>query len=199
MKIRTAEFVKSGVQPKDYPPAELPEVAFAGRSNVGKSSLLNSLMHRKSLVNVSGTPGRTRLLNWFEVNNELYLCDLPGYGFAKVPISEKKKWKQMIETYLDIRSNLLTLVVIVDVRRGFQEDDLGLISAAAQFGLQPIMVATKCDKLSRNELLTQQHRMCDEVGFDPKRDLVWYSSETHRGRDELWRRLVNLLPISDGR
>lgn len=195
MKIRSAEFVKSGVSPDHYPTSELPEVAFAGRSNVGKSSLMNSLVQRKGLVKVSGKPGHTRLLNWFRVNDELLLCDLPGYGFARVPIAEKKKWQEMVETYLSSRSNLLALVVIMDVRRGFQDDDISLVAAAAEFGLQPIMVMTKCDKLKRNALVTQQHRVCREAGFDPERDVIWYSAETHRGREELWRRIVSFLPV----
>lgn len=198
MKIRSTDFVKSGVVPADYPDLEMPEVAFAGRSNVGKSSVLNSLLQRKGLVKVSGKPGHTRLLNWFKVNDELLLCDLPGYGFAKVPKSEQKKWQTMVETYLAERSGLLALVVIMDVRRGFLDDDISLVAAASHFGLQPVMVMTKCDKLKRNALMTQKRKICADAGFDPDVDVIWYSSETHQGRDELWRRLLNLLPVSDG-
>lgn len=196
MKIKTAEFTKSGTSPEHFP-EELPEIAFCGRSNVGKSSLLNSLMYRKNLVKVSSTPGHTRLLYWFKVNNELFLCDLPGYGFAKVPPQERQKWGVMINRYLQRRESLLALVIIVDVRRGFQEDDLGLMAACQNFQLQPILVASKCDKLKRNELVTQKRKICQEAGLDPEHDVIWYSSETHQGRDQLWKRIESLIPKMD--
>lgn len=196
MKICTAEFVKSGTLP-DHFPEDLPEVAFCGRSNVGKSSLLNSLMHRKGLVKVSGKPGHTRLLNWFKVNDEVLLCDLPGYGFAKVPPGERAAWGKMINRYLEKRESLLGLVILVDVRRGFQDDDMTLVEACSAFQLQPILVATKCDKINRNELITQKRRIAEKSKLDPERDVIWYSSETHAGRDQLWRRIMGLVPQMD--
>ncbi len=190
--------MKSGVRPGDYPESDLPEVAFAGRSNVGKSSLMNALMSRRKLVKVSGTPGRTQLLSWFDVNGSVRLCDLPGYGFAKVPKSVKAGWGQMVGTYLAERSSLLALVIIVDVRRGFQEDDLSLLETAADLGLQPILVVTKCDKLKSNALFNRQAAIVRELGAK-RSDLVWFSAKTGAGRDALWRRLSGLLPNVSGR
>jgi GTP-binding protein len=120
MRPKVCTFVKSGTKPDHFPPADLPEVAFAGRSNVGKSSLLNSAMYRKDLVKVSQTPGRTRLLSWFDVDARLRLCDLPGYGYAKVGGGEQLAWQSMIETYLQKREVLRALAILVDVRRGFE-------------------------------------------------------------------------------
>lgn len=193
MKVRSAEFVKSGTQPEHYP-EELPELAFCGRSNVGKSSLLNSLMGRKNLVKVSGKPGHTRLLNWFKVNDEILLCDLPGYGFARVPPAERAAWGRMINTYLEKREGLLGLVILVDIRRGFQEDDLRLMEACTAFQLQPILVVTKIDKLKRNELVTQKRKIGQQSKLDPERDVIWYSAVTHAGREQLWRRIMGLVP-----
>lgn len=198
MKPRRSRFVKSGTRPSHYPATELPEIAFAGRSNVGKSSLMNSLMGRKALVKVSGTPGRTQLLSWFEVDDRLLLCDLPGYGYAKVPDRVRSSWGEMIETYLARRSGLLALAVIADVRRGFEAEERQLVQAAAGFGLHVILVVTKCDKLKPNALYTQQRRIAKDMSVDPDRDLVWYSSQTGRGRDELWRRIDALLPSVEG-
>lgn len=196
MKIRSAEFVKSGTRPEHYP-EELPELAFCGRSNVGKSSLMNSLVNRKSLVKVSGKPGHTRLLNWFKINDEILLCDLPGYGFARVPPSEREVWARMINTYLSTRESLLGLVILVDVRRGFQDDDLRLMEACSAFQLQPILVVTKIDKLKRNELVTQKRKIAQQTKLDADRDVIWYSAVTHAGRDQLWRRIMGLIPRMD--
>ena len=194
MKISSAEFVSSGVKPPHYPVSDLPEVAFAGRSNVGKSSLLNNMMLRRNLVKVSSKPGHTRLLNWFRVNDRVLFCDLPGYGFARVSRDERASWGRMIGTYLQERGNLLALVILVDVRRGFEEDDLSLMSTCAELQLQPILVATKCDKLTRNELMRRKKGIGAELGIDPDRDVIWYSAETGQGREQLWRRINGLLP-----
>ena len=193
MKILSAKFIKSGTRRDHYPDLEFPEMAFSGRSNVGKSSLMNSMMSRKSLVKVSQTPGRTQLLSWFTVNESVAFCDLPGYGFAKVPGSVRAKWSGMVNDYLMSRETLLTIAILADVRRGFQKDDLMLMSSAAQFRIQPILVATKCDKLKRNALYNQKRKICSAMGADQE-DIVWYSAVTHAGRDELWRRLNALMP-----
>lgn len=195
MHIRQAEYVKSGTKPEHYPSAELPEIAFAGRSNVGKSSLMNTLMQRRALVKVSNTPGRTQLLSWFRVNQSLWLCDLPGYGFAKVPVSVRGAWGKMVNTYLAKRDNLLALVLITDVRRGYEDDDRMLMDAAGQLGLHVILTCTKCDKLSRNQLRTRQEAIGREMQVDPMRDIIWFSSLDRRGQEQLWRRIESLLPI----
>lgn len=191
-----SEFIKSGTRPAHYPDLGLPEVAFAGRSNVGKSSLMNTLMQRKKLVKVSSTPGRTQLLSWFTVDDSICLCDLPGYGFAKVPGSVRAGWGKMVGDYLAQRDTLLALTIITDVRRGFEDEDLSLLRTAAELGIQPVLVATKCDKLKRNALMTQSRRMCAEIGADPK-DVIWFSSHTGAGRDKLWQRLRGLTSVEE--
>ena len=193
MKVKTTRFVKSGTRPEHFPDLGFPEVAFAGRSNVGKSSLMNGLMQRKRLVKVSSTPGRTQLLSWFVVNESISLCDLPGYGFARVPKSVRASWQKMVDDYLSGRDALLAMAILADVRRGFEEDDLMLVRAAAEIGIQPILVLTKCDKLKRNALTTQKRRICRDMGCSA-RDLVWASVSTGAGRDELWKRMLDLIP-----
>lgn len=194
MKVVSAEYVKSCVKFADYPREPLPEIAFAGRSNAGKSSLINSLVERKGLVKVSSMPGKTRLLSWFRVNRRVMFCDLPGYGFANVPHQMRISWGEMIETYLSRREQLRGLVIITDVRRGFEEDDLQLMHAALHLQLHVILVATKCDKLSKNELHRRKLAIARELSVDPDVDIVWYSSESRLGRDALWRRIESLLP-----
>lgn len=194
MRIRKAEFVKSGVRPGDYPSSALPEVAFAGRSNVGKSSLMNTLMERRGLVKVSNTPGRTQLLNWFQVNDRVSLCDLPGYGYARVPPAVRQRWGQMIGTYLERRDNLLALVILVDIRRGFEAEELQLLEAAGRYSLQPILVVTKVDKLKPNARYNRRREIARAMSADPDRDMVFFSSQTGEGREALWKRILGLLP-----
>jgi GTP-binding protein len=186
--------VKSGTKPAHFPDTSQPEVAFAGRSNSGKSSLINRLVNRKDLVKVSNTPGRTQLLNWFEVNKRLLLCDLPGYGYARVPGAIRADWGPMIETYLRSRETLQALVLITDVRRGFEEDDRMLMEAAAGYGLHIILVASKVDRFSKNELYNRQHAIAREMSLDATRDVVWFSAKSGAGRDDLWTRIDGLLP-----
>ncbi|MFT4703174.1 MAG: GTP-binding protein [Bradymonadia bacterium] len=194
MNIKSATFVKSGTRKAHYPPTDLPEVAFAGRSNVGKSSLMNSMMRRKSLVRVSRTPGRTQILNWFDVNESLRMCDLPGYGFAKVPKRVKADWNRMVGEYLEGRESLLALIIITDVRRGFLDDDKQLLDLCHKMSVQPILVGTKCDKLKPNALYKQKVAIGKSLGADPERDIVWCSALSGAGRDHLWDRIRGLLP-----
>jgi GTP-binding protein len=190
--VRQATFLKSGTRPEHYPTSTLPEVAFAGRSNAGKSSLLNTLMQRKDLVRVSNTPGRTQILSWFEVNRGILLCDLPGYGFAKVPAAIRRGWQPMVGTYLSRRDNLRALVIITDVRRGFEADDMQLVATCLQLGQHCVLVATKCDKLSKAELFRRQQAIGRDMQVDPLRDILWFSAATGAGRADLWRRLDHL-------
>lgn len=192
--LRKVEFVKSATHPRHYPPPEMREIAFAGRSNVGKSSLINALMQRKNLVKVSNTPGRTQLLNFFQVNDELSVVDLPGYGFAKVPHEVKDKWGKMIENYLKTRNTLCAVIVLMDLRRGIQEDDIQLIEALPFFQIQPILVFTKADKYKRNARMQRRRELAKEHNFNPD-DLILTSSSKGMGLETLWRRIIDLTSI----
>ncbi len=194
MKVNSATFVKSARYPRDFPVSALPEIAFAGRSNVGKSSLINALCARKNLVKTSGKPGHTRLINFFRINDALSFVDLPGYGYAKVSKSERYGWGEMIEAYLAERQGLYGVVCIVDIRRGFEEDDMMLIEAAPHFDYQPIIVLTKADKLTRNQRYNARHKFAKELGANVE-DLVLFSSTEEIGRDELWDRICQLTGL----
>ena len=194
MKILKAEFIKSGTKPAHFPDPGFPEIAFGGRSNVGKSSLINNMLRRKKLVKVSSTPGRTQLINFFNVNDSLCFVDLPGYGYAKVPLSDKEKWGEMVETYLGSRDRLLGLVCIMDLRRGIEDDDWMLIKAAPQFGFQPIMVFTKADKYKRNARMNRRQEIAKDVGCKPS-ELLLYSAKDSMGRETLWHRICELTGV----
>ena len=151
MHVKTVSFIKSAVKPAHYPPPQLPEIAFVGRSNVGKSSLVNLLVNRKNLVRTSNTPGRTQLINFFSVNDTFMLVDLPGYGFARVPLAVKREWGPMIEAYLSGRESLRGVVMILDVRRTPSGEDIRMLDMLRRYSIPPILVITKCDKVSKNE------------------------------------------------
>lgn len=191
--VRSVEFIKSAVARKDWPdPTGLPEVAIAGRSNVGKSSLLNRLVNRRRLARVSNTPGRTQLLNFFRVNEAFVVCDLPGYGFAKVPSAIKAGWGPMIEGYLDGRTPLRVLMLLVDCRREPGAWEIGLATYCSQRGLALLPVVTKIDKVPKAQRLPTLARIGGTLGL-PADQLVAFSAETGEGLDLLWRRLERLL------
>ena len=179
------------VSSKQYPPPSHPELAFVGRSNVGKSSLINSLLNRKKLVKTSHTPGKTQEINFFKINDDLIFADLPGYGFAKVPQSVRKHWKKMIEDYLLQRETLVVVVFIIDLRRNPSPLDLDLQDWLDSCGVEYILVATKADKLSQSEM-TKQVRKINAAFFDEGAGkAILYSSKTGRGKKELWTRILN--------
>lgn len=186
MKITTAEFVKSAVWPNQFPPATMPEIAFVGRSNVGKSSLINTLVGRKSLAKTSNTPGRTQLINFFTVNNSLFFVDLPGYGFAKVPRSVKKDWGDMIETYLRERRNLALVVFILDVRRDPSADDLSLRDWLDHYRIPYAAILTKSDKLSNQQALGRKKLIEKAMGKGASGNTILFSAKTRKGAEELW-------------
>lgn len=185
MIIKSAEFVKSAVKPEHYPAEVLPEIAFTGRSNVGKSSLINTLVNRKRLVKTSATPGRTQLINFFLINKTFSFVDLPGFGYAKVPDSVRRKWGPMIETYLSTRKTLKGVVLIMDVRRipGIQE--LNFIEWLYYYNIPSMLILTKADKLSKTKQLKQQVTIAKALSVD-KDDLILFSAKSRLGKDAVW-------------
>jgi GTP-binding protein len=191
MKIVSAEFVKSATEPSQYPEGKLPEVAFAGRSNVGKSSLINTIARKKNLARISSTPGCTRLINFFIVNNEFSLVDLPGYGYARAPIASKREWGPMIETYLKHRESLESVIVILDVRRHPSEQDLTLIDWLRHYEIIPTVVLTKIDKISRSQAKVRQRKIKELLALTA--DPILFSARTGEGKDVIWGAIKDLL------
>jgi len=197
MKIISAEFIKSATRPSNFPPEVMPEIAFAGRSNVGKSSLINVLVNRKRLVRTSSTPGRTQLINFFNINNQFSLVDLPGYGYAKVPVAVKRAWGPMIRTYLEVRETLYGVVFIFDIRRVPREEDILLLDWLEEFGVPTIPVITKIDKVRRSQRASQVQAIAAETGL-PHDAFTLFSASTREGVEEIQERIeVALAPEED--
>lgn len=192
MIIKSAEFVTSAVKPSQYPPPELPEIAFVGRSNVGKSSLINTLVNRKRLVKTSSTPGRTQLINFFNINGSFSFVDLPGYGYAKVPVRVKKNWALMIETYLSKRETLKGVVLILDIRRIPGQKEKDLIDWLIYFNIPKILVLTKADKLSKTKGKNQHHLIAKTLLVN-KDDILLFSAKSRMGKDQVWEGIERLI------
>ncbi len=192
MIIKSAKFVKSAAKSSQYPPAILPEIAFAGRSNVGKSSLINILVNRKHLVKTSSTPGRTQLINFFVINETFSFVDLPGYGYAKVPKSVKKNWGPMIETYFSRGETLKGVVFIMDIRRMPDHKELNLIDWFNYFNIYSILILTKADKLSKTKQINQHLSIAKALSVD-KKELILFSAKSRQGKDAVWHAIKKLL------
>lgn len=192
MIIKSADFVKSAVKPSHYPPAIFPEIAFSGRSNVGKSSLINTLVNRKRLVKTSSTPGRTQLINFFNINNAFFFVDLPGFGYAKVPKSIKKTWGPMVETYLSTRKTLKGVVLILDIRRVPGAQDLEFIEWLRYYAIPSILILTKADKLSKSKQMNQHIANTKILGVD-RNDLILFSAKSRMGKDAIWAAIEQLI------
>ncbi|PKN52997.1 MAG: YihA family ribosome biogenesis GTP-binding protein [Deltaproteobacteria bacterium HGW-Deltaproteobacteria-13] len=198
MKIISAEFIKSAVWPPQYPPAALPEIAFVGRSNVGKSSLINTLVGRKTLAKTSNTPGRTQLINFFTINEKVSFVDLPGYGFAKVAQSVKKDWGDMIEAYLRERLSLCLVVFILDIRRDPSADDLSLRDWLDHYRIPYLYVLTKADKLSNNLAIAQKRSIERSLHVPAGNKLILFSAKTQKGKSDIWQFLEDHLRTLPG-
>lgn len=185
MRIKKSEFITSAVKKNQYPLDNRIEIAFVGRSNVGKSSIINALTNRKKLAKVSQTPGKTRLINFFLINDDFYLVDLPGYGYAKVSKEEKDSWGRTIETYLTSREQLRRVVLLVDSRHKPTGDDILMHEWIKHFGYDVIVVATKSDKLTRNELKKNEKLIRETLKLDIGDKLYFFSSLNKNGKDEL--------------
>jgi GTP-binding protein len=188
-------FLVSAFRESQYPPADKPEVAFAGRSNVGKSSLINTVLNRKKLARTSSTPGRTQAINFFSVDGLFYVVDLPGYGFARVPLAVRASWGKMVDAYLRRRNNLKAMVVIIDIRRGLGPEDIDLLHLLNGLGKKAIVVLTKADKLSRQQGLSRvketESRLAEILDDRP----ILFSAKTKEGREEIWTKILRSIGI----
>ncbi len=185
MKITQVEFFRAAYQPSDFPSDSFLQIAFAGRSNVGKSSLINTLLQRGKVAHISSQPGKTRSVNFIRINRKWYFVDLPGYGYAKVSREEREHWKGLIETYFAGNDRLRGLVQIVDARIGLTDLDREMLSYAASLEVPLLVVATKCDKLKPNALKKQIREIGRELAEFGVRDLVQFSAKTKIGRTEI--------------
>jgi len=190
MKITEASFLKSVFEPSQLSGLNKPEIAFSGRSNVGKSSLINVLLNRKGLARTSATPGRTQSINFISINNSFFFVDLPGYGYAKVPASIKQKWQHLIESYLHNRESLRLVVLIVDARRDPADDEAQFADWLRLERISFITVLTKSDKLKRNQVMQSAARWKKYLNIDT---IVAFSALTGEGKNELWKTLISYL------
>lgn len=183
MNLNNVSLMLSAVSKRQYPDTDLPEIAFAGRSNVGKSSLINKLLNRKKLARVSAQPGKTATINFYDIDKTLILVDLPGYGFAKVSKQEKEKWGRMIEEYLNEREQLIQVVLLVDMRHKPTNDDIMMFNWIVESGFEPVVIATKKDKVKPSQREDALKLIRDTLGID---EVIPFSSEKGDGVDEVW-------------
>jgi len=198
MIIKSAELeTVCGITSK-LPVNALPEVAFAGKSNVGKSSLINALMNRKSLARTSSQPGKTQTINYYNVNKEIYFVDLPGYGFAKVSKTEKEKWGKMIEKYLNTSAQLRKVYLLVDIRHEPNANDKQMYNWIVESGYEPVIIATKLDKINRSQ--KDKHIKMLREGLKLRKGtlVIPFSAETKQGRDEIYSNIQTVInPITE--
>ena len=193
VKITQAKFITSAVRREQYPYPELPEVAFSGRSNVGKSSMINCLLSRHRLARTSSTPGHTRLINFYLVNRRWYFVDLPGYGYAKVPVEVRRSWKRIVEEYLESRKQLKLIVIIIDLRRGLEEDELNFLLWLKEREISALVVATKADKVKKSQRPKAINKIKAQLKEFPEVPVIEFSARTKEGREEVWRHLLQVL------
>ena len=193
-KIKTAKFITSALNITKTPPDNAyPEVAVMGRSNVGKSSLLCSLTNHKKLAKVSQTPGKTRLINYFLIDDAWYLVDLPGYGYAKVPESEKARWGKMIERYLRNSAQLKQVFLLVDIRHEPGKNDIQMFNWILNAGYEPVVIATKLDKIKKSQLAKQKKLIRETLGMRKDELLIPFSAQTKEGREDIYAVLESYL------
>ncbi|HAO9028653.1 TPA: YihA family ribosome biogenesis GTP-binding protein [Listeria monocytogenes] len=186
MDVNNVELIISAVRPEQYPETDLPEYALAGRSNVGKSSFINTMIRRKSMARISQKTGKTQTLNFYKIEEALFFVDVPGYGFAKVSKTEREKWGVMIETYITSREQLRGVIQIVDLRHKPTEDDRMMYEFLKYYDIPVIVVATKADKIPRSKWQKNAKIVRETLDFDPDDKFVLFSSETKMGKDEAW-------------
>ena len=193
MKVNNVSLAAVGVKMSQYPDDGKPEIAFAGKSNVGKSTLINAMIGRKALARTSSQPGKTRTINFYNVEDILYFVDLPGYGYAKVPRTEIEKWGKMIEEYLNKRETLRGIVMLVDIRHEPGENDRLMYDWLKHYGYDIIIAATKKDKIKRSQIQKQLSLIKNTLKLAPEDRLIAFSGETKDGVEELWEELEKLI------
>lgn len=193
MEVNNVSLAAVGVKLEQYPTDFKPEIAFAGKSNVGKSTLINSMIGRKSLARTSSQPGKTRTINFYDVEDTFYIVDLPGYGYAKAPKTEIAKWGNMIEEYLNERETLLSIVLLIDIRHEPGENDKMMYNWIKHYGYDVIIVATKSDKLKRSQLSKHISMIRKGLGMEKDEILIPFSGETKQGKEELWQVIDDIL------
>lgn len=186
LNTHNADLLLSATNKSHYPQDDIPEIAMAGRSNVGKSSFINGILNRKNLARTSSKPGKTQLLNFFNIDDQLRFVDVPGYGYAKVSKKEREKWGKMIEEYLTSRDNLRAVVSLVDFRHAPSQDDVQMYDFLKYYEIPVILVATKVDKIPKSRWNKHEKMIKDKLDFDPSDDFVLFSSETKYGIDQAW-------------
>lgn len=195
MNLHNVELLVSAVSPKQYPSTDVCEIAFAGRSNVGKSSLINKLLNRKSLARVSQKPGKTATINFYSIDNTLNFVDLPGYGYARVSKEEKKKWALMIETYLNKREQLSQVLLLVDSRHKPTNDDVTMINYIRRCCSRAVVIATKCDKISKKALNENLKVIIETLGLNGEDIIIPFSTVKNEGIEEFWSYVSEVLGI----
>ncbi|HYH03102.1 MAG TPA: ribosome biogenesis GTP-binding protein YihA/YsxC [Bacillota bacterium] len=193
MQIKSADYILTAVRPDQYPVHDRPEIALVGRSNVGKSSIINGLVNRKNLARVAATPGKTREINFYKVNNTLYLVDLPGYGYAKVSKTAKESWAEMIETYLNTRPHLRLTLMLVDIRHNPTADDQTMYQWLAGQDKPRLLVASKLDKIPVSQVGQRLQEIRAVLGMDSAESLIPFSAVTKQGRNEIWAQIESYL------
>lgn len=193
MKINSAEIFTSAVSQKQYPTDNLPEIALAGRSNVGKSSFINKMLQRKNLVRTSSKPGKTQTLNFYIINETFYFVDVPGYGYAKVSKKEREKWGKMMEEYFEIRDTLRVVVLLTDIRHKPTNDDIQMYHYLKYFEHPVVVVATKMDKVPKNKREKHLKQTKETLNVQPEDVVIPFSAETGEGKDSAWGILKQFL------
>lgn len=193
MKITKAEIIISAVSKKQYPEGRLSEIAMAGRSNVGKSSFINTLLNRKNLARTSSKPGKTQTLNFYLINEAFYFVDVPGYGYAKVSKKEREAWGVMMEEYFSERENLRAAALIVDIRHDPTEDDKLMYNFLKFYDLPVLVIATKLDKVPKNKRDHHARKMRKLLDMDENDKLIPFSSETGEGKDKAWKEIIDII------
>jgi GTP-binding protein len=199
MKIKKSELIITAAKPYQYPPEGAIEVAFAGRSNVGKSSLINTLVNRNNLARTSGQPGKTQTVNFYNINDEFRLVDLPGYGYAKVSMTERQKWSKMIETYLVNRKSLAEVLLLLDIRHEPGDHDKMMYDWIKSFGYNGIIIATKADKISRGQWLKHITVIQKKLGVENKDFIIPFSASKKLNVDKVWDTIEEILEVNSSK